>query len=135
LFYHSPPVLPGRAPRRRTKETYMKTFQLLENLSFRSENAIAEPLAVDEQGRVLRFMLEPWQVIREHKVPSSPFYVFILQGRGVFTGDDGVEQTVGPHTLLTFAPGETHSVRALDEALVFVGLLQSVPEELHGRRS
>jgi quercetin dioxygenase-like cupin family protein len=110
----------------------MKTYPLLENLTFRAQNPIAEPLSVDEQGRVLRFMLEPGQAIREHLVPSSPFYIVVLQGQGVFTGEDGVEQTAGPQTLLAFAPGEKHSVRALDEALVFVGILHGVPDKLYG---
>jgi quercetin dioxygenase-like cupin family protein len=104
----------------------MNTYQLLQNPSFRDQNPIAEPLAVGQHGRILRFMLKPGQSIREHNVPSSPFFVVVLQGQGIFTGGDGQEQQVGPNTLLTFEPGEEHSVRALDEALVFVGLLQPV---------
>ena len=110
----------------------MKTYPLLDNLTYRDQNPIAEPLSVDGQGRVLRFMLQPGQSIREHQVPSSPFFVVVLQGQGVFTGAEGAELTVGPDTLITFAPGEKHSVRALDEALVFVGILHSVPDKLHG---
>lgn len=110
----------------------MKTYALLDKLTFRDQNPMAEPLSVDEQGRVLRFMLQPGQSIREHQVPSSPFFVVVLQGEGVFTGADGAEQRVGPHTLLAFAPGEKHAVRALDEALVFVGILHSVPDQLFG---
>jgi quercetin dioxygenase-like cupin family protein len=111
----------------------MKTYDLLDNPTFRDENPIAEPLAVDEQGRVLRFMLNPGQAIREHNVPSSPFYVVVLQGRGIFTGGDGREQEVGPNTLIAFRQAETHSVRALDETLIFVGLLHPVPESAYGR--
>ena len=110
----------------------MKTYPLLDNLTYRDQNPIAEPLSVDGQGRVLRFTLKPRQSIREHQVPSSPFIVVVLQGQGVFTGGDGAEQTSGPNTLLVFAPGEKHSVRALDEALVFVGILHSVPDKLAG---
>ncbi len=111
----------------------MKTYQLLENLTFHEAHPYAEPLSVDGQGRLLRFMLKPGQSIREHNVPSSPFVVVILQGRGIFTGADGVEQAVGPQTLLEFAPGEIHSVRAQDEELIFVGILQPVPDNLYGR--
>ena len=111
----------------------MKTLQVLDNLKFHDENPYAEPVWVDDQGRVLRFMLRPGQVIREHNAPSSPFYVVVLQGRGIFTGGNGEEQTVGPNSLVAFAPGENHAVRALDEPLVFVGVLHGVPGKLYGR--
>src|SRR5688572_24176329 len=63
-----PQACPARlfAARWRRKEFPMKTYPLLDNLTFRAQNPIAEPLSVDEQGRVLRFMLEPGQAMREH---------------------------------------------------------------------
>jgi quercetin dioxygenase-like cupin family protein len=75
---------------------------------------------------VLLFRLKPEQSFREHNAPSSPFYVVVLSGRGVFAGGDGVGQTFGPNTLLVFDPGEKHIIRALDE-LVFVGFLHGAP--------
>lgn len=104
----------------------MQSFNLLEGLKFNEKNPNAEPLHVDPSGRALRFTLEPGQEIREHQVPSSPFFVVILQGKGVFTGKDGREQAFGPETLLVFDPGEKHSVRAL-EKLVFMGFLHGAP--------
>lgn len=104
----------------------MESFNLMEDLKFHRKNPNAEPLHVDAQGRVLRFTLGPGQSIREHLVPSSPFYVVILEGQGVFTGKDGKEQSFGPNTLLIFDPGERHTVRALDN-LVFIGFLHGAP--------
>lgn len=104
----------------------MRTTQLLENLEFHDRTAYAQPLYVDEAGRVIRFMLQPGQSISEHNAPSSPFYVVVLQGRGMFAGADGVERPFGPNDLLVFDMGERHAVRALDEPLIFVGFLHGV---------
>ncbi len=105
----------------------MQAIKLLEKEKFVDKHAHAEPLHVDKNGRVILFTLKPGQTISEHQAPSSPFYVVILSGRGAFTGSDGVEQTVGPNTLLVFDPGEHHAVRAIDEDLAFVGFLHGVP--------
>ncbi len=102
----------------------MKTANLLENLTFKDE-AHANPLHVDRQGRAILFTLKAGQSIREHNAPSSPFFAVILKGQGIFTGGDGVEHTYGPNTLLVFDAGEQHSVRAVEE-LVFVGFLHGV---------
>ncbi len=104
----------------------MKTTNLSVNWKFSDKGAHAEPLYVNENGRVILFTLKPDQFIREHNAPSTPFYVVVLSGKGVFAGGDGKEQTVGPNTLLMFDPGENHSIRAIDE-LVFVGFLHGVP--------
>lgn len=104
----------------------MKTINLLENWQFGPNGAHAEPLHVDKSGRAILFTMKPGQIIREHNAPSSPFYVVILSGQGVFSGGDGVEQSVGANTLLVFDPAEQHVIRALDE-LVFVGILHGVP--------
>lgn len=104
----------------------MRSADLLTDLEFTLEDPNAQPLWVDQYGRVLRFMLLPGQSIREHRVPTSPFYVVVIKGQGVFTGAGGVEQQVGPGMLVTFDPDEAHSVRALDEEFVFVGILHGV---------
>ncbi len=111
----------------------MRTTNLLEGLEFHEPNPYAEPLYVDEYGRVLRFTLKPGQSIREHHAAHSPFYVVVLKGRGAFAGADGKEQQFGPNALLLFEPGEGHTVRALDEELVFVGFLHGVSEAQGGR--
>jgi quercetin dioxygenase-like cupin family protein len=113
----------------------MKTAQLLDNLEFHDEHPYAQPLFVAETGRVLRFLLKPGQSIHEHDVPSSPFFVVVLKGKGLFAGDDGQEQQFGAGSLLIFEPGESHSARAQDEELVFVGFLHSVPGTRPGRVS
>jgi len=104
----------------------MRTTDLLENLEFHDARPYAQPLYVDEHGRVIRFMLKPGQSIAEHDAPSSPFYAVVLKGRGLFAGADGVEREFGPNAILIFDKGENHAVRALDEELVFVGFLHGV---------
>jgi quercetin dioxygenase-like cupin family protein len=104
----------------------MKFISLVENWEFDPKGPHADPLHVDKNGRAILFTLNPEQTIREHNAPSSPFYVVILAGRGVFAGGDGVERVVGSNTLLVFEPGEKHTVRAL-ENLVFIGFLHGAP--------
>ena len=104
----------------------MKILQLLEHLVFHDDHAYSDPLFVDVNGRVLRFALKPGQTISEHQVPTSPFYAIVLQGHGLFSGNDGVQQRIGPNTLLVFDVAEKHAIRALDEDLVFIGFLQGV---------
>ena len=104
----------------------MKAIHLFENWEFDTKGAHANPLHVDKNGRAILFTLKPEQTIREHNVPSSPFYLVVLAGRGLFAGADGVEREVGANTLLVFEPGEQHTVRAL-ENLVFIGFLHGAP--------
>lgn len=102
----------------------MKIWPLLANLQFHDTNPFAEPLLVNADTRILRFMLRPHQAIREHVAPSSPFLAVVLQGTGMFAGADGQEEKIGPQSLLSFAPGEKHSIRALETDLIFVGFLR-----------
>jgi quercetin dioxygenase-like cupin family protein len=111
----------------------MRTTQLLEGLEFRDSDPYAQPLYVDEHGRVLRFTLKPGQSISDHAAPHSPFYIVVLKGRGAFAGGDGKEQQFERNALLIFEPGEHHTVRALDEELVFVGFLHGVPGTRPGK--
>jgi quercetin dioxygenase-like cupin family protein len=101
----------------------MKSLQLLEKLEFRDESPYAEPLHVDKTGRALRFTLKPGQRVVEHNAPGSPVYIVVLKGQGLFAGGDGQEQPFGTNALLIFDPGENHSIRALNEELVFIAIL------------
>lgn len=105
----------------------MKVVNLLENLQFGSKDAHAEPLHVDKEGRAILFTLKPAQSIREHNAPSSPFFVVVLKGEGVFTGGDGVEHICGPNTLLIFDVAEQHTIHATTDELAFIGFLHGVP--------
>jgi len=104
----------------------MRSTSLLANLEYQDKHAHAQPLLVDAAGRILRFTLRPGQIIEEHEASDSPFYVMVLKGHGMFAGSDGKPQRFGPNSLLVFDAGECHSVRALDEELVFVGFLHGV---------
>ena len=111
----------------------MKTADLMAGVTFRDTRPNSEPLYFDVHGRILRFSLKPGQKIEEHSAPDSPFYAIVLSGEGYFSGGDGVEQLVRPNSLLVFAPGEDHTVRAEDEELVFIGILHGVPSTPPGR--
>ena len=106
----------------------MKSMSLLEKVEFHGKDPNAEPLFVSAEARVLRFSLRPGQMVREHNAPHSPVIVTILQGRGLFTGGDGVEQEFGPNELLIFPAGENHSIRALNEDLIFTVFLREAPD-------
>lgn len=105
----------------------MKTEALMENWEFKEEDPYAEPLFVASDGRILRFALRPGQSIREHHAPHSPVYIVILKGQGMFAGADGREQKLGPNTLIIFNAKEDHSIRALEEDLVFVTFMHGAP--------
>ena len=106
----------------------MKQISLYTDWIFHEDNPYAEPLYVDTEKRVLRFTLRPGQQIREHLAPHSPVHIVILQGQGVFTGEDEIEYQVGQGHLLIFDSGEKHSIRALDTELVFVAFLHGIPQ-------
>lgn len=101
----------------------MESRSLLSHLEFHDTDPYAQPLLVDKDVRILRWMLKPGQSISEHAVPGTPFHLVVIQGRGMFAGRDGQEEEHGPASLILFDPGESHSVRALDEDLVFVSFM------------
>lgn len=105
----------------------MKVIHLYEDWVFHEANPYAEPLHVDAEKRVLRFALQPGQEVKEHLAPHSPVHVIILQGSGIFTGEDGSENEYGQGVLLLFDSGEKHRIRALDEPLVFLAILHGAP--------
>lgn len=105
----------------------MKTFAIFDNVIFNDTNPHAESLYFDQNSRILRFALKPGQAVREHNAPHSPVNIVILQGQGLFAGEDGVEQRLGPQTTILFDPGENHVIRALDEPLVFLVILREAP--------
>jgi hypothetical protein len=45
----------------------------------------------------------------------------------MFSGADGKEEQYGPDTLITFDASENHSIRALNEDLVFLAFLHGAP--------
>ena len=105
----------------------MKSIPLTENWVFHDKNPYAEPLFVAPDGRILRFALHAGQSVREHEAPHSPVYLVVLKGTGLYAGGDGREQAFGPDSLLIFEAGEPHSIRAVDEDVVFSAFLHGAP--------
>ena len=105
----------------------MKVINPNENINFNEEHAIAEPLFINKNNRLLRFSLLPGQSIKEHRSPSSPVFISIIKGRGVFWGEDGEKKEVDSDSIIIFTQNETHGISALDEELVFLALLHGSP--------
>lgn len=108
----------------------MKSMQVLNRAAFSEKRPEAEPIYVDRYGRIIRFELAPGQSIKQHNAPDSPFYAIVLQGSGMFAGADGKEEKFGPNSLIVFDPGENHSIRALDQDLIFIGVLHGAPSNV-----
>jgi quercetin dioxygenase-like cupin family protein len=108
----------------------MITTNLLEGVQFNEKNAQGEPLYVDKVGRAVRFALKPGQTMKEHNAPNSPVYIIVLKGQGMFTGGDGKETKCNPNALLIMDPKENHSIRALDDELIFVAFLRGAPSNV-----
>ena len=105
----------------------MKTLHILASPQGHHDRpVVAKPLLVEESGRVLRFTLKPNQRIQEHRAPRSPIHIVVLEGKGMFAGEDGREVLLGHNALVVFAAGEVHTVRSLEEELVFVAFLHKV---------
>lgn len=108
----------------------MKSISLLDDLIFHEENPNAQPLLVDSNSRIIRFTLKPNQKIKEHSAPSSPLYIVVLKGKGLFSGGNGKKVEFGPDSLLVFEKGETHDIEALHEDLVFLAFLDATSDSL-----
>ena len=107
----------------------MVSFDLLKDVEFKEEHPVAETILADRDTRLIRFSLLPGQGIKEHSAPSSPVYIIVLEGKGLFTdGEDNVKE-LGVNSCVKYEQGETHSVRAEDEKLVFVALLKGSPRD------
>lgn len=105
----------------------MEYVNLMEGVEFNDAHGIARPIHADENGRLLQFALLPGQAIKEHSSPSSPVYLVVLKGKGVFTGGDNARAEAEAGSIVMLEPGEKHSIQALDEELVFVAVLHGSP--------
>ncbi|MEX0999538.1 MAG: cupin domain-containing protein [Thermodesulfobacteriota bacterium] len=107
----------------------MESLNLMEGIKFNDSHPIAQPIHVDKNGRLLQFALKPGQELKEHSSPSSPVYLLVLKGEGVFKDESGSEATAGPGSILIYDVNEKHSVKAGDQELVFVAILHGSPRK------
>ncbi|MBX3047365.1 MAG: hypothetical protein KF698_10245 [Anaerolineales bacterium] len=105
----------------------MKPVSLLDGLIFKEDSPNAQPLVVDESGRVMRFTLKPGQALKPHRGPKIALLMIVLKGRGLFRGEDETPIECGPGTMLVFDVEELHGAQALDEELVFLAILRQTP--------
>jgi len=107
----------------------LNSFDLLKDVEFKTEHPNAETILADRDTRLIRFSLLPGQSIKEHSAPSSPVYIIVLQGRGLFTDGENNVKELGVNSCVKYEQGEKHSVSARDENLVFVALLRGAPRD------
>jgi quercetin dioxygenase-like cupin family protein len=106
----------------------MRTENLMQDWEFndKDQDPRAQGLYVTHDSRILRFALRPGQSIPDFDSPHSPQYIVVLSGQGIFSGAGGREQTLGPNSLVVFEAGENHSIRAMNEDLVFISFEHGV---------
>ena len=60
--------------------------------------------------RLVVFRIEPGQQVAPH-VSEATVLLTVISGRGIISGPDS-ETPAGPGTVVTYAPGELHGMRA-----------------------
>lgn len=86
----------------------------------------ASTLLHDEPSvRVVAFRLEPGQQVPPHHSPSTVM-VTVIAGAGRFSGDGQVE-LLGAGESAVYAPGESHAIQAVDQALTFLAVITPRP--------
>lgn len=75
--------------------------------------------------RVIAFHLKPGQTVPPHH-SASTVLVHVVTGSGRFTGADA-EAMLRPGESAVYRPGETHSIEALAEPLVFHAVIAPRP--------
>lgn len=107
----------------------MEHVNLMEGIKFNDDHPIAQSIHADKNGRLLQFALEPGQELKEHSNSTSPVYLLILKGEGVFRGEGGAQIVAGPGSIIIYDINEKHSVKAGDQELVFVAILHGSPRK------
>lgn len=80
----------------------MGTFDLHKDVKFNQKIVQAQSLHSNDEGRALRFAFLPEQLIENYGATHSPVHLVVLQGRGMFTGTDGIERECGAGTMVVF---------------------------------
>ena len=107
----------------------MEHVNLMEGIKFNDGHPIAQSIHADKNGRLLQFALEPGQELKEHSNSTSPVYLLILKGEGIFRGEGGAQTVAGPGSIIIYDINEKHSVKAKEEELVFVAILHGSPRK------
>jgi quercetin dioxygenase-like cupin family protein len=76
--------------------------------------------------RVIAFHLLPGQTVPPHR-NASTVLVQVITGTGRFTGEDR-ETTLQAGESAVYRSGETHSITALDDPLVFTAVIAPRPD-------
>lgn len=76
--------------------------------------------------RLVVFRLAPGQEVPPH-TSTSTVTLQVLGGRGLLSGGDGEEHECAAGTLVSYAPEETHAMRAVDEELLLLASITPRP--------
>jgi quercetin dioxygenase-like cupin family protein len=76
-------------------------------------------------ARLIVFRIAPGQAVPAH-TSSSTVVLYVLEGWGIVAGADA-ERAVGPGTVVTYEPRETHSMRADREQLTLLAVIAPRP--------
>jgi len=85
-------------------------------------------LGTADGARAIVIRLAPGQELGDHQVHERASLVVVRGSAHIEAGADAVE--AGPNTLLTFEPGERHSVASADSAQILL-ILAPWPGEGH----
>jgi len=89
---------------------------------------LAEAVETVDGARAIVIRLAPGEELGDHQVRERTWLVVVEGSARIEAGGDAVE--AGPATLLTFEPGERHSVASEDGARI-VMILSSWPGDGH----
>lgn len=103
----------------------MEVIDLLARQRFDPRRYVTQLLYENADARAVLFTLEPGQEVAPH-TSTSTVILSVIQGRGTFSGANG-EQTLGPGSLVTYAPNEPHGIKAGNERLVFLAVIAPRP--------
>jgi len=103
----------------------MHTIDLSAKQRFDPQRYVTQLLHDHADARVVLFTLEPGQVVTAHTSPSTVI-LSVIQGHGTFSGANG-EVTLGPGSLVIYAPDEPHGITAGSERLAFLAVIAPRP--------
>jgi quercetin dioxygenase-like cupin family protein len=122
----------GRRPRDRLTptEATIGRVQSWDLTAIEAPDGTRSPAVLEtaDGARAIVIRLAPGQELGDHQVHERAWLIVVQGSAHIRAGADAVE--AGPNTLLTFEPGERHSVASADGAQVLL-ILAPWPDERH----
>ncbi|MHA1619179.1 MAG: cupin domain-containing protein [Promethearchaeota archaeon] len=94
----------------------MNQKNVLEGISFSSENPVKEMISNTENYKVIRLSLKKGLVRPLHPGDHTAFFL-VLKGRGIFTsGSEEVE--LGPNGFIKINKGDVRGIQSLEDLVI-----------------